>query len=246
MRRVTTSLLASALVCIALGSAEANIITTASEPFTPSFRGAANTTYFGWENGTWDGNPPPNPGDPDPSPDTLNGTPSINAAGYTDLLVNNLSSDIVSGSDNIYPGGIDLTLTIPTDGVVGTGFTTIVIQGNGLSGAGFGVLLDTFNFGEINGVAPTYVVGGNSEFETQWWAKWELLGNEATYTVDIGETTDYAGVTSVTDMVVDTFWSPSDFAADTARVVPEPATLALAGFTCCGLMALCRGSRRRS
>jgi len=206
--------------------------------FAPSFRNGPAATYFGWAYGTWDGNPPPAVGEPDPSPDIINGTPSINPGGLpgAGFITQGSSIDIVSGSNNIYSdvntiNGAGLQLHIPTAGTVGTeGFTTIIIQGSGLSGAlfGFSGALDGFGFGEINGIEPEYLITRNASGTAQWWAKWELPGNAASYTVDIfgQEGSSGGSVLSVTDLQVDTVFSSSGYAPDTA-IVPEPSGMLL-------------------
>lgn len=230
-------------VCVGAASARANVIATATGPFTPSFRGAANTTYFGWNYGSWDGNVDAAAGE-SAIPDTLNGVPPINPGLLAGpLLVQNNSSDIVSGSNNVYtgPANLDLTLTVPTGGTPGSGYTTIIVQGNSLGG--FGGMLDTAAFGTIEGVAPTYVHGANVDDETQFWAKWELPGNASSYSIPVSGSTFGAGVASLSDLTVDTLWSPSGFAADTAAAVPEPASIALVGAALTFATALVR--RRR-
>jgi hypothetical protein len=210
--------------------------------FAPSFRGDAASTYFGWAYGSWDGNPPPAVGEPDPSPDIINGAPSINPGGLpgTAFITQGTSIDLVSGSNNIYSSvdvinSAGLQLHIPTTGTVGSGgFTTIIIQGSGLSGAlfGFNGALDGFGFGEINGVSADYLITRNANGTAQWWAKWELPGNQASYTVDINGQYGSSGgsVLSVTDLQIDTLFSNSGYAPDTA-IVPEPsgALLSLLG-----------------
>ena len=206
--------------------------------FTPSFRGGSSTTYFGWSSGTWDGNPPPAVGEPDPSPDILNGTPSINpdSLAGTSFITQTSSADLVSGSNNLYSSvaGINaagLQLNIPTAGAGGSeGFTTIIIQGLSMSGAmfGFGGPLDGFGFGEINGVAAQYEHTINDSGLGQWWAKWELPGSQSSYTVDVfgHEGVPGGSILSVTDLQVDTLFSNTGFAPDSA-VVPEPSALLL-------------------
>lgn len=222
-----------ALALLLAGPADAAfVIGEATGLFTPSFRGEGATTHYGWGYGTWDGNVPP-PGEPDITPDVINGVPSINPGGLSGaLLTQSGSADIVSGSDNIYTSvaGVNsagLTLTIPTNGTVGaSGFTTIIIQGMGMGG--FGVALDAFAFGSIAGVEPTFVYGLNdaSVPAGQWFAKWELPGNQESYTVSITGHDAGVGVVSVTDMIVDTWFSETAFASDMA-VIPEPSALIL-------------------
>lgn len=208
------------------------VISEATGLFTPSFRGSSSTTHFGWRYGTWDGNPSSD-GQPDITPDVINGTPSDNPANLAGpLLTQSGAVDIVSSSDNIYSSvssvnSAGLILTIPTDGLVGTtGYTTIIIQGMGMGG--YGMPLDTFGFGNINGIEPVFVYGLNNAAEPagQWFAKWEIPGNQESYTVSIHGHSAGVGVLSVTDMMVDTWFSETSFASDLA-VVPEPTTLAL-------------------
>jgi hypothetical protein len=221
-------------------------ISEATGLFAPDFRGGSNTTYFGWTYGNWDGNvdtPPPNV-------DIINGTPNI-GSGFGTLLTQATPSDIISGSNNIYSdvpaiNSVGLSLAIPTSGTVGTGFTTIIIQGTGLNGAMFGLDsgLDTFGFGTINGIAPSYIYNDNALLATQFWAKWELPGNAASYTVnitgfDINTTPgdEFVFPISITDMVVDTQWSATGYANDTA-LVPEPssALMVLSGTALLGVL----------
>lgn len=235
LRRPLFLLPALAAVLSVSSASAAFVVTTSNGIFTPSFRGGSNTTYFGWSNGTWDGNPPLVDGDPDITPDVINGTPSINPASGG-LLTQAVAGDIVSGSDNIYTSvtgasSLGLQLLIPTSGTPGAGgFTTIIAQGFGLSGTlfGFSGALDGFGFGAINGIQPEYVIGRNAAGRGQWWAKWELPGNAASYTVDLfgAEGSPGGSVLSVTDMQVDSWFSESGFAPDIA-VVPEPSALLL-------------------
>ena len=219
----------AALFCSIPLTHAAFVLSDATGFFETSFRGEANTTYFGWSNGTIGvgGN-------------TINGTPAINPDNLSgsSFLVQAGSNDIVSGSNNLYTSvnavnTAQLTLNIPTSGVVGiAGFTTIIIQGYGFGG--FGFPLDAFAFGDIEGIAPTYEYGATAvEMNRgQWWAKWEIPGNAASYSVDITGHDAGAGVLSVTDMIVDTQYSTTGYAADSATLVPEPSvmlTLSAAG-----------------
>lgn len=232
------------LAVLSVGVARAESINLATGPIAPSFRGAANTTYFGWSNGTWDGNADAAAGEP-AIPDVINGTPSINPGSLAGpLLAQNNAADIVSSSNNVYtgPANVNLTLTVPTAGTVGSGFTTIIVQGNGLGG--FGGITDLFTFGTIEGVAPTYVHGANADNqEAQFWAKWELPGNAASYNVQVSGSTFGAGVLSISDMTVDSLWSPNGYAPDVVAAVPEPTSFALVGAALTAATALVR--RRR-
>lgn len=209
------------MLCSSSVASAAFVLSEATGFFVPSFRGDTNTTYFGWSSGTIG-----------VGTNLVNGVPSINPDNLagSSFLVQEGSNDIVSGSNNIYSGitnvnNARVTLTIPTSGSVGSsGYTTIIIQGFGFGG--FGFPLDAFYFGDIAGVAPTYVYGETAASGNpgQWFAKWEIPGNAASYSVAITGYDAGAGVLSVTDMIVDTQYSTTGFAADTA-VVPEPSVL---------------------
>jgi hypothetical protein len=185
-------------------------IESASGLFTPSFRGGANSTWFGWAPNTFDGAP---------NDELINSpAPTIGTAAGT--LVQNNSDDVLSGSNNIYSGigVLDLTVTAPTAGTLGQGFTTIIVQGRTLFG-GFGV--DPV-FGDISGVSPTYVQAINSASPSpqgQFWVKYEIPGNLTSYDINIGAAAN--SHISLGELVVDTFWSADAYAPDLAAV-PEP------------------------
>lgn len=224
---IRAAVLPAVLFCSTALTEAAFVLSEANGFFVPSFRDGENTTYFGWSAGTIG-----------IGGTTVNGTPSINPdqlAGNS-FLVQAGSNDIISGSNNVYNsvGGVNtaqLTLNIPTSGVVGVaGYTTIIIQGFGFGG--FGFPLDAFGFGNIDGISPAYEYGATAAAGEpgQWWAKWEIPGNAASYSVDITGYDAGAGVLSVTNMIIDTQYSATGFAPDSA-VVPEPSVL----------MSLCAG-----
>lgn len=222
------------LIAAASVAGAASFISETSSFFTPSYRGGSNSTYFGWRADTIG-----------ISGTTINGTPSINPAALsgTSFLTQAGSNDIVSSTNNIYSSvnGVNnaqLSLHIPTSGTVGSaGFTTIIVQTAGFGG--FGFALDTFGFGAIAGVTPTFEYGINAAGAGQGWVKWEIPGNEAVYDVAITGYNAGAGVLSVTDLVVDTWYSPTSFATDSVAAVPEP-SIALLGVAGLGVFALRR------
>lgn len=190
------------------------VINTSPGLFTPSFRDGSNadlgnTTYWGWTSGSYDQSLDNELVDAPPvtlGTGGLNG--SLNQVG---------SNDILSGSNNIYTGGFAnevLTLGIPTNGTPSAGFTSIIVQGRTAFG-GFNVTPGLFS--SIAGVAPTLVFGNNAAGQGQFWAKYEVPGNAASYSVDWS----MPELTSVAGLTVDTQWSPTGFATDTAAV-PEP------------------------
>lgn len=222
----------TACLCLAaFGSAASGApleINSSAGLFAPSFRGGSDTTWFGWASGTFDGAPNDELID-SPAPNLGTTTAGV---GLSQLDVN----DYLSGSNNIYSGGfsLNLALLVPTSGTPGSGFTTIVVQGRTIFG-GYptGDYGSDLTFGPVAGVNPTYVQGTNTAGQGQFFAKYEVPGNLASYTVNIPAS---AGAFSIAELQVDTLWSTSSFAADTA-VVPEPATLLLMAI---GLIPLAR------
>lgn len=246
---IRSSILALACGLALTASAHAANFSMASATgiFVPSTRNLANTTYFGWTNGNWDGNADAATGET-AIPDILKNTPSSVGWGTSSQgsLKQNNVSDIVSGSNNIYGGvgQVNLTLHIPTDGSVGTGSTTIILQGFGLSGSAFGGAaggMDNFIFGSIAGIAPAYIggamTGGNANGQTQFWAEYHIPGNLAAYEVNVTASDWGLGVVSVTDFSVDTWWSPSanTYGPDLVAV-PEAGSSALLGAVALGLL----------
>ncbi len=168
-----------------------------------------------------------------------NPTVTLGLGGFDGSLSQNSTNDILSVSNNIYTStfaGEVLNFGIPTNGTVGTGFTTIIIQGRTAFG-GWNVSPGTF--ADIAGVSPTLVFGNNAASQGQFWAKYELPGNAASYTT----TLTMPDFTSIAEITVDTYWSATGYASDYA-VVPEPsiATLALLGL---GALAVAARHRKR-
>jgi hypothetical protein len=212
----------TACLCLAaLGSAASGApfeINSSAGLFAPSFRGGSNTTWFGWAPGTFDGAPNDELID-SPAPNL--GTTTVGVSfGQLD------ANDYLSGSNNIYSGGFSLNLAIgvPTAGTPGSGFTTIILQGRTIFG-GYptGDNGNDLTFGPVSGVNATYVQGTNTATQGQFFAKYEIPGNAASYTVNIPAS---ANAFSIAELQVDTQWSASGFAGDIA-VVPEPATILL-------------------
>lgn len=199
--------------------------------FTPSFRDGThsdlgNTTYFGWGPGSFDGG----------TNNELmeNPSPTLGVGGLDGTLNQVGTADILSGTNNLYIGTNGrtetLVLNVVTSGIVGlAGYTTLIIQGLTNSAAGYGNPSDLlFNypvFGSINGVAPEFVIGLNASNYGQWWVKYELPGNQASYDINL-TVTNTGGPTmplTLTQLEVDTLYSATGYAMDTAAV-PEPST----------------------
>ena len=218
-------------LCASVASAQ-YVINTSPGLFDPSYRGMANTTWFGWGPGSFDG-ATDNELIDNPAP-----TIGVTIPGIAFNQSN--TDDILSGSDSIYSAfapATDLLLAAPTVGSVGTGFTTIIVQGRTAFG-GFGTLPA---FSDVSGVSPTFVVGDNTSGQTQFWAKYELPGNESIYNLAI--TIAAASHTSIAELEVDTYWSAGGYAPDFA-IVPEPSTFALIGLGSLAVVGLRIKSRR--
>jgi hypothetical protein len=185
--------------------------------FDPSFRGQPNTTWFGWGPGSFEGSTQNELID--------NPAPSIGTTSLGISLTQNPANDILASSDNIYTGAAlatDLLLQLPTSGSVGSGFTTIIVQGR----TAFGGYDTPPGFQPILGINPIFEVGPNANGSGQFWAKYELPGNSTVY--DLTIRLDSASFISIAELEFDTYWSPTGFSTDFA-VVPEPSALALLG-----------------
>lgn len=205
-----------ALLGLVLGSypalADSFAIDQLTDVAAPSTRGAANTTFFGWE--TFD-----DPGTGNPINDT---TPNIGTTTTGVTFATTNGENHRSGSGNIYVGATGHTLyeqiTVATDGTAGTnGTTTIIAQ----FVTAFGDFPGAITLSQINGINPTVMRGVNAVGEGQIWAQWQIPGNAASYTFTV---TGQPGVTaySIDRLVVDTHWSsaaPPDIAAPTTPPV---------------------------
>jgi len=236
MKRI---LLSTLLLACAVSANAQNDISTASGLFTPSFRDASNTdanntTYFGWGAGSFDGTVPNN---------LVDNPPVTLGVGGQDGSLNQIGTDdIISSSLNIYTSTFTATtleLGIPTAGTAGSGFTTIIVQGQTLFG-GFNGTPGTF--GTLGGATPELVFGPNASPNppggAQFWVKYEITGNASSYTLDW----TLPPRTSIAGLSVDTQWSSTGFASDTT-VVPEPSTALLTSLGA-GMLVLLRRRRR--
>lgn len=205
----------------------------------PATRGNPHTTYFGWEQF----NEVPNR----PSPNTIDdakpdiGTTTLSGARFRTLGVNDSMNVLqppvrrISSSGNFYsgssPNGSSLSeqITVPSNGVVGAeGSTTIYLQISSFASQpdiGNPTSLPNF-FLALGGNAPTEVTRTmiNSNANGYVFAKWEVPGNAATYTIDITGSGASGGVSfSMDRVVVDTVWSPTSATTD----VPTTAVVAV-------------------
>jgi hypothetical protein len=169
----------------------------------PTSRGGANTTYFGWDTFCEVGF------DNVPINDT---TPDIGTTTTGVSFVTTNGEDHISSSRNLYVGFGTLSeeVTVVTDGVVGSGFTTIIAQAVTAFG---GFPNASLTFGSIAGVAPEVVQTTNIAGKGQVWAKWKVPGNEASYTFTVTGPTGVSGW-SFDKFVVDTQWSATAYQTD--------------------------------
>ncbi|MES2595807.1 MAG: putative Ig domain-containing protein [Verrucomicrobiota bacterium] len=173
---------------------------------TPTTRGNANTTWFGWDTFCDVGF------DTVPINDT---TPDIGTTTTGVSFVTTNAQDHISSTRNLYvaAGTLAEEVTVVTDGVVHAteGFTTIIAQAATAFG---GFPSSSLSFGSIEGVAPQVVVGNNINGAGQVWAKWKIPGNKTSYTFTVSGPANQSGW-SFDKFVVDTLYSPTAFQPDT-------------------------------
>ncbi len=182
---------------------------------TPSSRGSLGSTYFGWD--TY--------GVAGPAAIIDDSTPDIGAdpTGLARFQTLNGEKHQFSGNSNLYvfnaTGNATLNeqITVPTDGVVGpNGFTTIILQ---IASAGTpapnAIFSGPITVGSINGIAPTVVQGSGANV-AQLWAKWQIPGNQAAYTITIDGVPDLQHY-SFDKVVVDTKFSSYAYVGDTMK-----------------------------
>ncbi len=216
---ITSTLTSLVLLAVGLSSAKALPfdINTATGLFTPSFRGDANTTYLGWDVFG------------EPGDTVLNDTtPDLGTDGGSFVTTNGENHQ--SGSLNYYSGSGSIAedVSFATNGTGGSGFTTVIVQAKTL----FGALGEEIAFGPIDGVFPSQVVqGDNAAGGAQLFVRYELPGAATTKTFSM--TSGPFSFMSFGEFIVDTVWSPTSFAVDTAIVTPEPsaALLSLLGLS---------------
>jgi hypothetical protein len=161
----------------------------------PSTRGAANTTWFGWDSFGAIATPID-----DTTPDI--GTLSSGVRFRTLIAADHTSS---SGNYYSFSNTPDEEVTVVTNGTPGSaGKTTVIMQLVTL----FGGFPAPWVLGEINGVAPVAVVQGwNRVGRGQIWVMWELPGNEPTYMFRL-RGTDGASMYGFDRIEIDTFYDP--------------------------------------
>ena len=199
-------------------------------------RGGPDTSYYGWDTfnelGSRD------------LPNTISdGTPELGTnPGGALIVTNNVEDHISNASGNYYSGTgrVNETITADSVAVIAGGFTTIIAQGI----TAFGDFGSPLQFSAINGVLPTIAQavnafgGGGANGKGQFWALWELPGNQDSFQFTI--TTDPAAnggggsFVSIDKLTVDTLWSAGKPANDLvfAAPVPEPAVAMFLALAC--------------
>lgn len=196
----------------------AHVLSAVTGAVTPSTRGNVKTTWFGWE--TFN-----NVNDRTMGVSVINdSTPDIGTtttAGANFQTTNSEGHLLASGNLYFLGGTLAERITVPTNGTVGGGFTTIYLQIVSATGAPGGVNAFAGPITlDIDGTPPTYQIeGANAGGTGQLWAKWELPGNEASYTIDIAGPPNQAHF-SFDRVVVDTHWSPTGFQRDSMADAP--------------------------
>ncbi len=240
MKKIPCVLLLTCSILIAATTARAEVydLTVATSLYAPSFRGEADTTWFGWNEGQFFGSPVPGPSLRIlNNPATSNGTIGLTGV---ELYQNDRASGnftmIGSSVGNIYTGSgpvgkqaaATLVAPMPVGGV--DGYSTIVIQGRTTTAGGFSTiesLISNFPvFSSINGVSPSFVITGNAANQGQWWAQYEIPGYAPSYSIGL-TFPGGSGTTpiSIAGLTVDAYWSATGYADVSA--VPEPETWAL-------------------
>lgn len=212
--------------------AVAHTLALSTDAVVPSSRGNVKTTHFGWEAFNNVDNRQMGVSVIDDS------TPDIGyttTAGARFRTTNGEGHVLSSGNVYFLAGTLAEQITVPTNGTVGSGYTTVILQLASATGSPVGG--DGGFAGEItlsiDGAPPTsQIVGANGAGAAQLWAKWEMEGNAASYDIVVSGPVNQAHF-SFDRVVVDTFWSPTAYLGDAmAEDLPSITTaspLAVAG-----------------
>ncbi len=239
---------------------------TISNLVTPTAwnRGDANTTFYGWD--IFEPNGPavsPAPFVPGGQPQGFIGfqlndsTPDLGTdpggVSFSQNLnggnfeINGGSIDgYVRQSTNLYsgfaPGDIfDATAIIKSSGVIGTGFTTVLVQMEANGVDNFSILPSEITLDGSE--ADAFALGINENGIAQLWMEWNLTGNSETYNLDFLGSTDSGNLGVIT---IDTAWTSGPQSsidnANVTAIVPEPAA---ASFLLLASLAFVSLRRRR-
>ncbi len=197
-------------------SAYARALNQSAGIFVISARGAEGSTYLGWDtfNDALDRSAQIN----DSTPDI--GTTVVGA----NFQTTNAEDHVIENGDlSFTSGSLAEQIIVPTDGTVGAdGFTTIVLQLAAIPGSGAFPGAITLN--SLNGVSPIIVQALNSAGDGQLWAKWQLPGNQASYTIAITGAENQANF-GFDKVVADSHFSVTEYLPDSvAATLPSITT----------------------
>lgn len=240
MKKIPYVLLLAGSIFAAATTARAEVydLTVATSLYAPSFRGQADTTWFGWNEGKFFGSPVPSSGSRVLNNSaTSNGTIGLTGVEFyqNDRASGNFTM-IGSSAGNIYTGSGPIgkqaaaTLVAPMAAGGVDGYSTIVIQGRTTTAGGPATIQSLLAnypvFSSINGVSPSFVISANAANQGQWWAQYEIPGYASLYSIGLtfpgGSGTAPISIAALT---VDTHWSATGYVNVSA--VPEPGTWAL-------------------
>jgi Putative Ig domain/Ig-like domain CHU_C associated len=187
--------------------------------FSISTRGTQGSTYFGWDtfNDALDRAMPIN----DTTPDI--GTTTVG----TNFQTTNTEDHVIDNGDFFFSAGsLAEQITVPTDGTVGTeGFTSLILQISAIPGSGPFPAAIALN--SLNDVTPTVVQAVNSAGDGQLWAKWDLPGNQASYTISLSAVANQANF-GFDKVIVDSHFSTTAYLPDSAAATLPSITTASA------------------
>lgn len=198
-------------VAVADAAPIAHAMNQSNAAVVPSSRGINTSTYFGWEvlNDRTTRTPAPSVPANDSTPDI-----GTTTAGANFQTTNSEIHLLPSGNMYFFSGTLAEQITIPTRGTVHAtnGSTTIMLQilaaTSGPPAGPFG-FADLITLGSINGVAPQIVQGTNATGGGHLWAKWQVPGNAASYTIPISGPANQAHF-SIDRIIVDTAYNTAN------------------------------------
>lgn len=236
----TAAMALAAWACSLPAPAEVFDIATATGLHAPSFRGAANSTWVGW-NTFGDG-----PGDATGAVAERidDATPDIGT--HAGRFTTTNGEDHRSSSTNYYAGegAVGEDLSFETAGG-SDGFTTVIVQANTL----FGEFPSPIQLGPLAGLAPVQVLAAPNGAPGpagggQLFAKYEIPGpltSPATLSIFSGP----SSFVSFDKVVIDTLWSPDGYAAVSAIATPEPSAIVISAMAVAAMGGMTHVRRRQ-
>ncbi len=213
-----TSITAGILAGASLNANAATYIISAQMGLiAPSTRGGADTTFYGWDNF----NDPANRAQAidDATPDIGTGV-----AGARFRTTNGEDHVLGSGNFYLFAGTPAEEVTAVSAGILGAGFTSVILQGV----TAFDAYPGLWSFPAVNGVMPAFAQGVNAAGLGQFWVKYDFPGNTGSYVIPF---TAGGSHYSIDKFTVDTVWNAQGFSPDSAVPVPEPSALSLLALT---------------